>query len=141
MNPAPAILDIQLFGQPQLREGDKPFAFRAPARALSLLVYLLLNRNESLAREDVAFRFWPDIPESAAREKLRDHLRRVRDALPASGSAPWILADMRTVRWNPKASIRLDVAEFERLADHSGAASDAVMLYTEISQARSTTTG
>jgi predicted ATPase/DNA-binding SARP family transcriptional activator len=128
VNLVPPILQIRLFGQPQLREDSGPLSFRASTSALTLLVYLLLHRDELSARDAVALLFWPDLPESEARAKLRYEIRNLRVALPP-GEISWILADTRTVRWNPDAAIRLDVAEFERLAAQPETAAAAVDLY------------
>jgi predicted ATPase/DNA-binding SARP family transcriptional activator len=129
VNAARPTLQIRLLGDAQLREDGAPFGFRAPARTLSLLVYLLLNRDKPLPREGVAYLLRPDLPESEARAKLRYDIRDLRAALPPGNEIPWILADNRTIRWNPEASIRLDVAEFERLAADPVAAAAAVDLY------------
>ena len=122
-------LQVCLFGHPQLREDGATLAFRAPARALSLLVYLLLHRDQPLARNSVALLFWPDLPESEARARLRYDVRVLRGALPSANGVPWIVADTRTIRWNPDAAIWLDVAEFERLAADPRTAIEAVELY------------
>ena len=106
-----------------------PHAFRAPARALSLLVYLLLHRAQAPARDAVAFLFWPDLPESEARARLRYDIRELREALPEATTVPWVIADNRTLRWNPEAPISLDLAEFERLAAETETAAAAADLY------------
>lgn len=123
------VFQIELLGQPQLRADGTPHAFRAPARALSLLTYLLLHRAQPSPRDAVAFLFWPDLPESEARAKLRYDIRELREALPQGEGVTWILADNRTIRWNPEAPIWLDVAEFERLASVADGAAEAVALY------------
>jgi len=114
---APLALQIRLFGQqPELREDSIPLALRVPKRAVALLAYLLLHRARPLARDAVALVFWPDLPESEARARLRYDIRELRGALPQDSAVAWILADTRTVRWNPEAPTWLDIAEFERLA-------------------------
>ncbi len=122
------MLQIRLFGQPQIRS-DETAIFLSPPRALSLLTYVLLHRHDRLARNALAFTFWPDSTEPEALAKLREHIRRLREGLPASGG-PWLLTDARTVRWNPNASVYLDVAEYERLAVNTESAVEAVDLYT-----------
>jgi predicted ATPase/DNA-binding SARP family transcriptional activator len=122
-------LEIRLFGEPQLRENAAAIGYRTPARTLPLLVYLLLHRDVSLARDAVAVLFWPDLPESEALANLRYYMRDLRAALPLSERVPWILADKRTIRWNPAASLWLDVAEFESLAADPETASAAVEIY------------
>ena len=97
------MMRVRLFGQPQFQVGDARVAFRGPARALSLVTYLLLHREQLHARAEIAFLLWPDLPESEARATLREYLRHARSALPSVDGEAWILADTRTVRWNPAA--------------------------------------
>lgn len=119
-----------MFGRFRLLAGGQPLAFRAPARARSLLVYLLSHIDQALARDEVAFTLWPDVSESEARTRLRDHLYSLRTGcLPPSGEVPWVLADKRTIRWNAAAPFWLDVAEFRRLAADPARAAEAVDLY------------
>jgi predicted ATPase/DNA-binding SARP family transcriptional activator len=73
--------------------------------------------------------FWPDLPESDGRARLRYEIRNLRAALPATNGAPWIVADNRAIRWNPEAAVWLDIAEFERLAADPLTAVEAVELY------------
>lgn len=96
---------------------------------LSLLVYLILHRDETLARDTIALVFWPDLPDSDGRARLRYDLRDLRAALPAADGVPWILADNRTIRWNPEAAVSLDLAEFEGLAADPATVDQAVKLY------------
>jgi predicted ATPase/DNA-binding SARP family transcriptional activator len=86
--------------------------------------------DESLTRDSIALTFWPDLPQADGRAKLREYLRSLLGALPEVTSTPWILADNRTLRWNPASSIWLDVAEFERLAADPLTATQAVELYS-----------
>jgi predicted ATPase/DNA-binding SARP family transcriptional activator len=123
-------LAVRLFGQRQLSFADQPLRFGAPVRALSLLAYLLLNRDKALARDTLAYTLWPDEPESDARANLRRHLYLLQnDVLPRTAGVQWVLADARTVRWNPSAPLWLDVAEFERLLDEDNTAAGAAELY------------
>jgi DNA-binding SARP family transcriptional activator len=122
-------VDIQLLGGLRLLEGDRELKFSAPAKAVSLLAYLLVHRAQQSSRDAVAFVFWPDDDEPRARANLRRHIALIARALPAAEHAPPILADFRSIRWNPQYPCSLDVAEFERLsADPSGAAA-ATALY------------
>jgi predicted ATPase/DNA-binding SARP family transcriptional activator len=129
VNAARPGLQVRLLGQPQLHDGSGPVDFRAPTRAISLLMYLLLHQDQALARDAVASMFWPDLPESEGRARLRYDIRDLRAALPATDGAPWIEADNRTIRWNPEAAVWLDIAEFERLAADPLTAARAVELY------------
>jgi predicted ATPase/DNA-binding SARP family transcriptional activator len=123
-------LRIRLLGQPQLHADGVVLALRAPPRALSLLVYLLLHRERAVARDSLAFTFWPDVPEADAFAKLRAHLHAIRKSiLPTADEALWLLADKRTVQWNPQAPAWLDLLEFEKLAADPARAGEAVDLY------------
>ena len=61
MKVARPCLRIALLGQPQLQWDGAPWAFRAPSRSLSLLVYLLLHMDETSTRDNIALTFWPDL--------------------------------------------------------------------------------
>ena len=124
------MLEVRLFGQVSLRLEDEPLPVRVPARALALLAYLLLHRDRPLARDAVAFAFWPDSPEDEARAKLRTHLHYLtRGLLPPEGGDPWILSDVRSIRWNPAMPVWVDVAEFEERSRDRSQAAGAVALY------------
>jgi LuxR family maltose regulon positive regulatory protein len=76
---------------------------------------LITRPGETLKREELAFRIWPDHPEDDARANLRRHLYLLQRALPSSAK-PRILADARSVCWAAGAAAWLDVSEFERLS-------------------------
>jgi predicted ATPase len=87
-----------------------------------------LHSDEQLARDALAFLFWPDLPETEARSKLRSHLHYITQGLPRQ-DFPWLLADKRTVRWNAEAPTWIDVKDFEKLAN-AKEFERAVELYT-----------
>lgn len=124
------VLQIRLFGRPRLHFNGKPFPLDIPAGSLSLLVYLLLRRGEPLSRAAVASTLWPDASDAHARATLRDHLRHLRTALPASADAPWLATNRSTVQWSPAAPAWLDVAVFDRHLDEPQDAHIAAALYT-----------
>jgi DNA-binding SARP family transcriptional activator len=125
------VVRIHLFGRPHLTEDEAPLKFKAPARALSLLTYLFVNGAAPLTRDAVAFALWPDDMEADARANLRRHLFYLtNDVLPAAApKTPWIVADKRTIGWNPAAPAWCDVRAFERLAADPAAGAEAVALY------------
>ena len=111
-------LEIRLLGKVQVRFAGTALPLRAPARTLALLGYVLLGRGKALTRDSIAFALWPDLEEATARTKLRTHLHYlVRRLLPAAPDAPWLLVNRRTIEWNPKAPVWLDVDEFSRFTD------------------------
>ncbi len=122
---------IHLFGRAHLSYETGPLKFNAPPRALSLLAYLLLHRAAPLSRDSVAFALWPDDGESDARSNLRRHLfYLLNDVFPTSPEGPWVLADKRTIQWNPIAPAWCDVNEFERLSANPARAAEAAGLYS-----------
>ena len=123
-------LRISLFGRASLFHKGRPFEFRAPERAMALLGYLLLHRDEELTRDHVAFTLWPDLPESASRTKLRRYLHYLLTlGLPREVDIPWILSDKRMIRWNPVADARIDLDEFLRFGADSETYEPAIDLY------------
>jgi DNA-binding SARP family transcriptional activator/tetratricopeptide (TPR) repeat protein len=124
-------LRIRLFGRPHLSDDEVPLKFKAPARVLSLLTYLLLHGDTPLGRDAVAFAIWPDEIEADARANLRRHLFSLtNDVLPpAAPKSPWIIADKRTIGWNAAVGAWCDVREFERLSADPQTAAQAVALY------------
>ncbi|MFZ1125652.1 MAG: BTAD domain-containing putative transcriptional regulator [Candidatus Baltobacteraceae bacterium] len=122
------MLDVRLLGAVELSFAGAPVRFGAPSRALALLAYLALRRRP-LPRDAVAFTLWPDAPEEEAHANLRRHLYALTKALPAADGVPWLVADKKSVGWNPNAPARVDVVEFERLAASEEALEEAVRLY------------
>jgi DNA-binding SARP family transcriptional activator len=79
----------------------------------SLLAYLLLHRASLVDRRRLAFVFWPEVTESAARRNLRQYLHRIRSILePVYPAGRLILADESGIQFNPEIQIWIDVEEF-----------------------------
>ena len=108
----------------------QPFKFRAPAKALNLLAYLLLHGGTHVTRESLAFTLFPDDTEDVARANLRRMLYVTHRALPVIGPYRWIEADDESVRWNESAPAWIDAIEFDRLAQIPDGTAEAVELYT-----------
>ncbi|MCW5860159.1 MAG: hypothetical protein KIS63_17825, partial [Caldilineales bacterium] len=124
------MLQIYFFGALRLVADGAPQVWRAPPKTLPLFAYLLLHRRQPLKRDHLAFTFWPDEGEDAARGNLRRHLHELRRALPASSAGPWLLAEGDVVQWNPAGPYWLDVSEFERFSAAPHTLALAVPLYT-----------
>jgi predicted ATPase/DNA-binding SARP family transcriptional activator len=122
-------LQIQLFSRLQLFYRGEPLKFNAPSKTASLLAYLLINRDRSVARETLAFALWPDESEDKARANLRRHLQLLQRTLPPSSHEPWIRSERGEVQWNPQCDFRLDVLDFERLSGEADGASAAIDIY------------
>ncbi|MEW5829919.1 MAG: AAA family ATPase [Chloroflexota bacterium] len=79
----------------------------------SLLAYLLLNRHRPSDRRRLAFLFWPNASESAARRNLRQYLHHLRSVLaPLDPEGGLLLASGSTVQFDPQAHVWLDVEFF-----------------------------
>ncbi|HWT04630.1 MAG TPA: BTAD domain-containing putative transcriptional regulator, partial [Xanthomonadales bacterium] len=121
-------LRIRLFGGLQLLAFGRALRFAAPPKAASLLAYLIVHRAQPASRDGIAFTFWPDDDETRARANLRRHIALILRALPARAAQP-ILADNRSIQWNPLYPCTIDVAEFEQLSHDADGAADATAVY------------
>ena len=105
-------LDIKLLGGFCLSCADKPVVGVTTERPQALLAYLVLHRDIPQTRQRLAFQFWADSTEAQGRTNLRRELHDLRQGLPDADR--YLLADAKTLQWNPHAPFLLDVAEFER---------------------------
>lgn len=105
-------LDIKLLGGFCLSCADKPVVGVTAERPQALLAYLVLHRDIPQTRQRLAFQFWADSTEAQARTNLRRELHHLRQGLPDADR--YLLAEAKTLQWNPHAPFVLDVAEFER---------------------------
>ena len=87
-----------------------PLAGLNGARAQCLLAYLLLHRDAPVARQHLAFLFWPDSAEAQARTNLRNLLHSLMQILPESER--FVQAEAQTVQWRADAPFSLDVDRF-----------------------------
>ena len=122
------MLQIYLFGQLRAVYNNIPLKLSMRPKAYPLWAFLLLNHSQPIERNHLAFTFWPDTTEKKAKTNLRRHLHYLKQALPADHE--WILADSRTIQWNPSTPSWLDVANFEMFAQSEDRLVDAINLYT-----------
>lgn len=104
-------LDIQLLGDFRLGCDGAPVTSINSPRLQALLAYLVLHRAVPQARQQIAFLFWPDFPETNARNNLRQLLFEFRRALP--NAEGFLDMDGSMLQWRSDAPFSLDVAEFE----------------------------
>lgn len=123
------MLEIRLFGQPDIRCDGTPVKFAKRSATLAMLAHIVLKGGRALSRESLAFTLFPDDDEVNALAELRRYLYLANKALPARDGDPWIVSDAETVRWNDLGGAFVDVAEFERLAGEPHAWQRAVDLY------------
>jgi DNA-binding SARP family transcriptional activator len=112
----PARVEIATLGRFRVLSGGRivPGLRRQPVRA-SLLVYLAMEREAT--RDTLVGMFWPDLPETRARNALSQTLHRLR---PEVGN--WIRAEGEAVV--VVAGVAVDARDFERavkLGDHAAA--------------------
>ncbi len=112
-------LMIQVLGPFMVTKDDQPVTFSYD-KVRALLAYLAVEPagqglgNAPIARSRLVSLLWPDQPQSAAQDSLRQALSRLRaligdrDALP-----PCLLVERDTVQINPAADIQVDLAAFQ----------------------------
>jgi len=105
-------LDIKLLGGFCLSCADKPVVGVTTEHPQALLAYLVLHRDIPQTPQRLAFQFWADSTDAQGRTNLRRELHHLRQGLPDADR--YLLADAKTLQWNPHAPFLLDVAEFER---------------------------
>lgn len=110
MQPTP-ILDVHLLGGFRLSWDYQPVAGLAQPRLQHLVAYLLLHRQTTLSRRQVAFVFWPETDDEQALSNLRTLLHRLRVALPESKR--FLTFDRHCMTWRDDPAVHLDVAGFE----------------------------
>src|SRR5512136_3130583 len=101
------MLRIQLLGSFQVSAVEKPIARLQSERLQALLAYLVLHRDQPLARQQLAVTFWPDTTEAQARTNLRTLIARLREALPDADQ--FLAIDAQTVQWRNAAPGAIDV--------------------------------
>lgn len=126
-----ATLSIRLFGRLEVRAGG--VQVRIAGRHAQALTALLALRPRPRLRDTIAAELWPDVDGPSA-ASLRQALWLVRSSLTSAGLEPeaWLDADQDTLGLQPGATLDLDVAQFEGLADCAGdlaAEESALSLY------------
>jgi DNA-binding SARP family transcriptional activator len=100
-------LDIRLLGEFAIFNDGVPLTTINSQRLQCLLAYLLLHRDAPVARQRLAFLFWPDSTEAQARSNLRNLLHALSQAL-ANGEQ-FLDANGQTVQWRAGTPYTLDV--------------------------------
>lgn len=104
------MLYIRLLGEFSLINDDPPIG-SLTNRAQALLAYLILHQDTPQLRQRISFQLWSDCTETQARTKLRKTLSHLRHALPNADQ--FIIADFKTLQWQPKIPLLLDLTQFE----------------------------
>ena len=109
-------LAVYLLGTYQaLLDGKMLTAFETD-KARALLAYLMVEGEFLHRREALAALFWPDQPESAARNNLRQTLYRLRQVISdPDSSSSHLMVTVNEVQFNLQSDYWLDVEEFPAL--------------------------
>ncbi|TFH34948.1 MAG: hypothetical protein E4G99_08415 [Anaerolineales bacterium] len=106
-------LQVYLFGHPQITwQGQQILIPRARVRAI---FYYLSIRPHTVARSELCYLFWPDIPDRTARRNLSHLLTHLRRALPLQ----LILTEGRNQITLDHNQIFSDVHNFEKICQQA----------------------
>ena len=107
------VLRANLFETLRLYTAEEQYIDLGSPTTRSLIAYLLYNRSRPSDRRRLAFTFWPEATESAARRNLRQYLHHIRIALePVDSDETLILADSSNIQINPDVEITIDTEIF-----------------------------
>ena len=111
-----AHLELHLFGPFHATLDGKEVTNFATDKARALLAYLAVEADRPHRRDALAGLLWPDLPQSRARQSLRQALSRVRQALDDRDAAqPLLLVEHDRVQFNTASDSWLDIAAFTAL--------------------------
>ncbi|MCE7985169.1 MAG: hypothetical protein DYG89_28685 [Caldilinea sp. CFX5] len=135
-----ARLALRFFGSFEATLAGQPLRHLHSTRLQALLAYLVLEAARPHSRDELATRFWPDEPEAAAKQNLRQALYQLRQALDepphpnppllgegtvddgtvppltrgrVGGGVSYLLLTRNTAQFNPASDYALDVATFQ----------------------------
>jgi DNA-binding SARP family transcriptional activator len=120
MTPAVAsLLQVCLFGQFELLQGDSFCSLPAALDARTLLAYLLIHARRAFPRSVLADLLAPDLSEAQARHALSQALWHIRRCLPGL-----LESDASQVGIAPQVEVWVDALEFQVLAERCLAGQD-----------------
>ena len=110
-------IKMQLFGSFRLENGNVVLeeGDLHSDKAVRLLIYLLLNRNQTLSQHQLVDIFWADDTRNPV-GALRNIMYRLRNELKVLGNEKFICTQPSAYRWNPEIEVETDYEQFERTA-------------------------
>lgn len=117
-------LAIRLLGGFQMLWGGKPVTGMNQARLQELLSYLVLHRGRPVARQTIAFLFWPDSTEKQALTNGRHLWHHLRRIIPEADR--FLASDDLTVQWRDDPSCLVDVIAYQEELARANRATDLV---------------
>ncbi|MEM7272206.1 MAG: AAA family ATPase [Actinomycetota bacterium] len=89
-----------------------------PPQAVSLLSYLIVNRDRPQTRNLLAGRFWPELPDDRAKRRLSNSLWQIKKAATDAGMPELLDTTPSAVQVRDRFAVEVDAEDFERqLAD------------------------
>ena len=111
-------LSLALLGPIQVTLAGQPITPFKYDKVGALLVYLAVEAERAHEREALMGLFWPDLPEEAARNNLRQALVKLRDAIgDRTADPPFLLTSRAMLQFDRASDHQLDVAVFTALLD------------------------
>jgi len=108
MNPQ---IVLTLLDQFQLTVDGQPITGLTSEKIQALIAYVTVEQERAHSRESLAELFWPDRPDGAARQNLRQALSRLQRALPTKGES-LLTISRNEVRFNSDSNTQIDVIQF-----------------------------
>lgn len=116
-----ARLSLLLFGSPHVTLDSEPVTRLKHDKVRALLAYLAVESGRPHRRDSLIGLLWPDYPQAAARNSLRQALTILRHAIgDQKADPPYLLVSRSTLQFNEVADYWLDVAAFRALLAVSG---------------------
>jgi WD40 repeat protein/DNA-binding SARP family transcriptional activator len=113
-----ASLSLSLLGTVQIALNEQPISAFKSDKVRALLVYLAVEADRQHRREALAAMLWPEIPDRAARNNLRDALANLRQLIgDHQATPPFLLIERGTIQFNSASDHWLDVTAFRKLAE------------------------
>ena len=109
------ILVIKLLGEIEVERGNEPITASIARKARAVLGYLAMEPGLSQPRQRLAEIFWPELPEHAGRNNLRQVLMQLQRVLgDKQAMHPRLVADRHAIRYDPAGSDWIDVVAFSQ---------------------------
>jgi DNA-binding SARP family transcriptional activator len=133
-------LRAHFFGHFELLCDEEPVHLGRNGKALSILKYLLANRNRPVSQDHLMGWLWPESSLKKARWSLNSAvhgLRKLLSSCPSSYAPTYVLLEEGYYRLSPEVAVATDVEEFDeryergRCLERVGEAEEASVFYEE----------
>jgi predicted ATPase/DNA-binding SARP family transcriptional activator len=108
-----AILTLNFLGPWQVHRADGEPAGLGYDKVRALLAFLAVENGRAHSREALTALLWPELPQAAARNNLRQVLHTLREGLADRlVDPPYLLTSRASIQFNPHSPYHLDVESF-----------------------------